>query len=127
MSKASEAARARMNTDVPRVPTIAPAVAVDRAKQSLGIPTPPTDPLSPNGVAEVNGQQVRGADTPSNPLPAGLTPAAQKALEGVALTTLELAHAKTDAELDAIDGVGPATITAIREAAKAAGLPDKVG
>lgn len=122
MSKASEAARARMLTDVPRVPTIAPVQAVNRAKQGLGQPTAPTDPLSPNGVAEVNGAAVEGADTPSTPLPASLTPAARAALEGAALTTLELAHAKNDAELDALDGVGPATITAIRDAARAAGL-----
>lgn len=124
MSKASEAARARMITDTPRVPTIAPAVAVDRAKQALNVPTPPTDPLSPNGGAEVNGVAVEGADTPSAPLPESLTASARAALEGAALTTLQLAAARTDAELDALDGIGPATITAIRTAAQAAGLAD---
>lgn len=124
MSKASELARARMMTDTPRVPTIAPVEAVNRAKQGLNVPTPPTDPLSPNGVAEVNGQAVQGADTPSNLLPDSLAAAARSALEAAGLTTLQLAHAKTDAELDAINGVGDATITAIRDAAKAAGLPE---
>ncbi|WP_040379944.1 hypothetical protein [Deinococcus aquatilis] len=116
MSKASEAARARMITDVPRVPTIQPVQAVNRAKQEVGVPTAPTDPQSPNGVAEVNGQPVAGQDTPSRPLPEGLTPAARAALEGAGLTTLELALAKTDAELDAIPQIGEATITALRAA-----------
>lgn len=124
MSKASELARARMNTDVQRVPTIQPVQAVNRAKAGEGVRTAPTDPTSPNGVATVNGQIVQGQDTPSTPLPEGLTPQALTALEGAALTTLQLAAAKTDTELDAISGIGPATIQAIRAAAQAAGLPD---
>lgn len=126
MSKASEAARARMLTDVPRVPTIAPAHAVNRAKQDpdVNLPTAPIDPQSPNGVALVNGQPVTGNDGKTTPLPEGLIAAARTALDGAGLTTLELAAAKTDAELNALDGIGPATITAIRTAAQAAGLPD---
>lgn len=118
MSKASEAARARMVTDVPRVPTIAPAHAVNRAKQDekVNVPTAPIDPQSPNGVAEVNGLAVTGSDGQTTPLPESLTASARAALEGVGLTTLELAAAKTDEELDAIEGVGPATIQAIRAA-----------
>lgn len=122
MSKASEAARARMLTDVPRVPTIAPVEAVNRAKQDEGIPTKPTDPLSPNGVAEVNGQAVKGKDTPSNPLPDGLTAKARAALEAAGLTTLELAATKTDDELLALSNFGEAALTIVRDAQKAAGL-----
>lgn len=122
MSKASEAARARMLTDTPRVPTIAPAHAVNRAKQELNVPTPPTDPLSPNGVAEVNGLTVTGADTPSYPLPDGLTGQAVKALEAEGLTTLQLTHAKTDAELLALSGVGQGSVDTLRAAERAAGL-----
>lgn len=120
MSKASEAARARMVIDVPRVPTVAPAHAVNRAKQdpAVNLPTAPIDPQSPNGVADVNGQAVTGSDGQSTPLPAGLTPQARAALEGAGLTTLELAAAKTDEELDAIEGIGPAAIRAIRDAVK---------
>lgn len=114
MSKASERARARMITDVQRVPTIQPTHAINRAKQGLDIPTAPIDPKSPNGVALVNGKPVTGRDTPATSLPEGLTATARAALEGAGLTTLELARAKTDDELDAIEGVGPATIAAIR-------------
>lgn len=124
MSKASEAARARMITDVQRVPTIQPVQAVNRAKQEVGVPAAPTDPQSPNGVAEVNGQAVTGQDTPSTPLPESLTAPVRKALTDAGLTTLQLAAAKTDAELDAINGVAEGTIKVIREAAAAAGLPD---
>lgn len=122
MSKASEVARARMLTDVPRVPTIQPAHAVNRAKVGEGISTAPIDPQSPNGVALVNGQAVQGSDGKTTALPEGLAPNARAALEGAGLTTLELAAAKTDAELDAISGIGDVTIQAIRTAAQAAGL-----
>ncbi len=118
MSKASEAARARMITDVPRVPTIQPVQAVNRAKQETGVPTAPTDPQSPNGVAEVNGQAVTGQDTPSTPLPDGLTARAKASLEGQGLTTLELATAKTDAELLALPDFGEASLRVLRDAVK---------
>lgn len=114
MSKASDAARERMPQTLARVPTIQPVEAINRAKQGEGIPTAPTDPYSPNGVALVNGVPVTGQDTPYTALPAGLTLAARSALEGAGLTTLELARAQSDAELSAIDGVGPATIAALR-------------
>ncbi len=61
MSKASEAARARMVVDVPRVPTIAPVEAVNRAKAELDIPTKAIDEDSPNGVANVKGTKPKKA------------------------------------------------------------------
>lgn len=60
MSKASETARARMITDVARVPTIQPVEAINRAKAELDVPTAPIDEDSPNGVAEVKGSKRKG-------------------------------------------------------------------
>ena len=61
MSKASETARARMITDVARVPTIQPVEAINRAKAEANVPTKPIDEQSPNGVAEVKGGKPKKA------------------------------------------------------------------
>ena len=122
MSKASEQARARMLTDVPRVPTIQPVEAVNRAKQAEGVPTRRTDPRSPNGVATVNGKEVQGQDTPYTPLPDDLTPGAVHALEGAGWTTLEHLAAQSDDDLLALDGFGPASLKLVRAAQRDKGL-----
>jgi hypothetical protein len=117
MSKASELARARSGYYGPRVPTIDPTDAVNRAKETEGIPHPDTNPLNPKGVATVNGVAVEGAESPYTPLPEGLTAAARASLEAAELTTLERVAAMTDDALLALDGVGPATVKLLRDAA----------
>ena len=122
MSKASEQARARMLTDVPRVPTIQPVQAVNRAKTALGMPTRRTDPRSPNGVADARGAPAQGQDTPYTPLPDDLTPGAVHALEGAGWTTLEHLAAQSDDDLLALDGFGPASLKLVRAAQRDKGL-----
>lgn len=93
-----------------------PSDAVNRAKEGQGVPHPDTDPLNPKGIALVNGIQEGGSDSPYKPLPDTLTQAARDALEAAGYTTLERARAASDDELLALDGVGPATVKAIRDA-----------
>lgn len=128
---ASDLARERRNAanaSAPALitPPLDPTDAVNRAKRGEKVPAAPSDPQNPTGVADVNGKPGTdgGNGEPQTvPLPESLTPQARTALEGAGLTTLALAAAKTDAELDAISGIGDVTIQAIRAAAHAAGLP----
>lgn len=130
-SEAARAARERRNTTNAQTqlidPPYDPTDAVNRAKRGEGVPAAPSDPLNPSGVADVDGKPGTdggNGEPKAAPLPESLTAPARAGLEAAGLTTLALAAAKTDAELDAIDGVGPATITALRAAAKDAGLPE---
>lgn len=118
MSRASELARARMITDVQRVPTIQPVEAVNRAKQGEGVPTKPTDPYSPNGVATVNGQTVEGQDSPSTALPDSLGNATLKLLQDHGFGTVELVKAASDDALLAVDGIGETRLATIRAQVK---------
>lgn len=114
MSRASDAARARILHVGQREPTITPVTAVNRAKEALGIPHAPTNPLMPNGVALVNGLPVEGRDSPYTPLPEGLTQKQLYSLEAAGLTTMERIKEATDDDLLALDGIGQATLRLLR-------------
>lgn len=137
-SAASRAARERLNASYRNQPLIDPPYdpvdAINRAKRAGAIPAPETNALNPTGVAESDMNKQGNGDTvdaerqpyttqPSTALPETINAQARASLEAAGLTTLAAAAALTDAELDGISGVGTATITAIREAAQAAGLP----
>ncbi|MFC6591680.1 hypothetical protein ACFP81_06420 [Deinococcus lacus] len=115
MSKASEAARARMSTDVQRVPTIQPAQAVNRAKQQASVPTPPIDKLSPNGVADTNAAQDKKAVETNTALDAGkLGNGLYELLTEAGYENAEQVAGATDDQLLAIKGVGDKSLAEIR-------------
>lgn len=115
MSKASEAARQRMLTDVQRVPTIQPVQAVNRAKQQAGVPTAPIDAQSPNGVAETTATQDRAATETSTALSADkLGQATYDLLTKAGFENAEAVAGASDKDLLAIDGIGKVTLAEIR-------------
>lgn len=135
LSAAAKKARERLNSmeEMNRAPTIDPAVGVNRAKQEAGTPTAPTDTQNPGATAQVNGQAKAGQESPdagasglsqtqAATLPADLTAAQVKSLEAGGVKTLTDSLKLTDAQLEAIPGVGEGAITTLRDAAKAQGL-----
>lgn len=138
LSAADRKARERLSRmeEFARVPTIDPAVGVNRAKQDQGNNlTAPTDPNNPGATATVNGQKVEGKESPdantnasglaaqqTATLPEGLTAQQVASLEAGGVKTVADSLKLTDEQLDAIPGVGDAAIKTLRDAAKAQGL-----